>query len=156
MSGKEYRDLLCIHMSVISGAPTGCIKLTLATRTIVDCIYLAQYNSTSEKVLTAFENSYALFHEKKSVWIENGTRAGKNGIIEHFNILKFHILRHLPDHVQSKGPADNYSTETMERLHIDFIKMAYRASNCRGWTPQAIQWLKRHEQMRNFGSRMQW
>lgn len=157
MSGKEYRDLLRTHVSVVAGAPNGgSSKLTIATRSIVDCIYLAQYPTCSERVLSAFDRSYALFQENKSVWIENGSRKGKNGVIEHFNIPKLHIIRHLADHVRSKGPADNYSTETMERLHIDLVKDAYRASNRREWTLQALRWLTRHEQVRNFDAWLEW
>lgn len=140
MSGKEHRDLLRTHVSVVAGAPNGeSSKLTIATRSIVDCIYLAQYPTCSERILLAFARSYAIFQENKSVWIENGSRKGKNGVIEHFNIPKLHIIRHLADHVRLKGTADNYSTETMERLHIDLVKDAYRALNRREWTLQALQ-----------------
>lgn len=157
MTGKEYRDLLRTHVSVVAGAPNeDNSKLTTATRSIVDCIYLAQYPTCSERVLAAFNRSYAIFQDNKSVWIENGSRKGKNGVIEHFNIPKLHIIRHLADHVRSKGPADNYSTETMERLHIDLVKDAYRASNRKEWTQQALRWLTRHEQVCNFDAWLEW
>lgn len=45
------------------------------------------------------------------------------------------------------GSADGYNTESPERLHIDFAKEAYRASNKRDYMEQMALWLQRHEAM---------
>ncbi|KAI9059490.1 hypothetical protein FKP32DRAFT_1614234 [Trametes sanguinea] len=45
------------------------------------------------------------------------------------------------------GTTDNYSTETTERLHIDFAKEAYRATNHKDEYPQMTRWLERREKM---------
>ena len=42
---------------------------------------------------------------------------------------------------------DGYNTESPERLHIDFAKDAYRASNKRDYVEQMAVWLQRHEAM---------
>ncbi|KAJ7060232.1 hypothetical protein C8F01DRAFT_1141996 [Mycena amicta] len=43
------------------------------------------------------------------------------------------------------GSADGYKTESPERLHIDFAKNAYRATNKRDYTEQMTLWLQRQE-----------
>ncbi|QRW02374.1 hypothetical protein RhiLY_01372 [Ceratobasidium sp. AG-Ba] len=153
MTGKEHRDLLSVHVAVIANAPNEWSSLvTRATCALIDCIYMARYKEVSDDVLVTFKNSYQLLHRLKHVWIDNETRRAspESDVIEHFNIPKMHILRHLPEQVGAKGPLDNVSTETMERLHIEFIKWAYRASNHRDWIPQAIGWLNRHERISGY------
>ncbi|KAG8727908.1 hypothetical protein FRC10_005474, partial [Ceratobasidium sp. 414] len=66
-----------------------------------------------------------------------------------------HVMRHMDDHVRLKGSADNFSTETMEHLHVD-VKEAYRASNRREWKRQTVRWLTRRERMRDFEQWMSW
>ncbi|KAG8709875.1 hypothetical protein FRC08_017932 [Ceratobasidium sp. 394] len=157
VTGKEHRDLLQTHVAtVVDGPNGGNVKVTTATRALVDCIYLARYDSLSTKQLDDYAKSYAEFHKNKSAWIDNGTRVGKNGVIEHFNIPKLHNARHVPEQVMLKGAITNYSTETMERLHIDFIKDGYRASNRREWLQQLIRWVEKHERVRNFRVWLKW
>lgn len=55
-----------------------------------------------------------------------------------------------------KGAADNYSTETMEYLHVDMVKDAYRASNRKQWKRQTVRWLTRREKIRDFEPWMEW
>ncbi|KAJ7840832.1 hypothetical protein B0H14DRAFT_3086845 [Mycena olivaceomarginata] len=62
------------------------------------------------------------FHDNKSIFIDLG-------IHDNFKIPKLHIISHYPLHVQLFGTFDNYNTEHTERLHIDFTKDAYRATN---------------------------
>ncbi|KAG9077775.1 hypothetical protein FS749_010301 [Ceratobasidium sp. UAMH 11750] len=157
VSGKEHRDLLRTHVATVADGPNGGnAKVTIATRAVADCIYLAQYKSLSTKELDDYTRSYNVFHENKSAWIENESRAGKNGVIDHFNIPKLHNARHVPEQVVLKGAITNYSTETMERLHIDFIKEGYRASNRREWLQQLIRWVEKHERARNFRAWIKW
>ncbi|KAG8711167.1 hypothetical protein FRC08_016232 [Ceratobasidium sp. 394] len=153
MTGKEHRDLLRVHVPVIAGAPNQWHSpVTRATRALVDCVYIARYKEMCEQDLREFQKSYELLHQLKQVWIKNQTRrsAPNKELITHFNIPKLHILRHLIKQVFGKGPLDNYSTETMERLHIEFIKWAYRVSNRRDWLQQAIDWLSRHKRIEGY------
>ncbi|KAF8594437.1 hypothetical protein BDV93DRAFT_458998, partial [Ceratobasidium sp. AG-I] len=153
MSGKDHRDLMRTQVAVVAGGPNDIsARVTQATQAVVDCIYLAQYDTMTDGVLQAYEDSYLDLQNLKQAWIENETRKGKRGVIEHFNIPKMHNLRHLSAHVRAKGPPDNYSTETMERLHIVLIKDAYRATNRRNWAEQATRWLTRHETIVSFAS----
>jgi hypothetical protein len=45
------------------------------------------------------------------------------------------------------GTMDNYNTEQTERLHIDFAKDAYRATNRKNEYMQMTAWLEHHEKV---------
>jgi hypothetical protein len=49
------------------------------------------------------------------------------------------------------GATDNYNTEMFERLHIDFAKAGWRASNHRDAFPQMMRWIDRQEKVSAFG-----
>ncbi|KAF9545927.1 hypothetical protein CPC08DRAFT_596753, partial [Agrocybe pediades] len=66
-------------------------------------------------------------------------------IRKHFNIPKLHNVSHYPDFIRELGSTDGYNTEAPERLHIDYAKTAYRASNKRDYTEQMAGWLQRQE-----------
>ena len=63
------------------------------------------------------------------------------------NIPKLHAILHYVDCIRSLGSADGYNTESPERLHIDYAKDAYRASNKRDYVEQMAIWLQRREAM---------
>ncbi|KAJ7016190.1 hypothetical protein C8F04DRAFT_1245633 [Mycena alexandri] len=73
-----------------------------------------------------------------------------------FNIPKFHSLLHYIDSIRMFGTTDNYNTEMFERLHIDFAKKGWRASNRRDEFPQMIQWLGRQEKVASFSTYQAW
>ncbi|QRV72034.1 hypothetical protein RhiJN_00048 [Ceratobasidium sp. AG-Ba] len=156
MTGIEHRLLERSHLAVVANAPGGInVKVIKATRAMMDMIYLAQLPTQSERSLKAYKEAHELFTANRQAWIDNGTRCGKNGVIEHFNIPKMHVIRHLAEHIQRKGSPDNYTTDTTEHLHTD-VKDAYRASNRREWKEQTVRWLTRHERMRDFEAWMDW
>jgi hypothetical protein len=90
------------------------------------------------KTLTALQRSLEIFHEHKDIVVELGIR-------EHFNIPKFHNIQHYVASIMALGSADGYNTEFPERLHIDFAKNAYDASNKRDYIEQMAAWLQRQE-----------
>ncbi len=49
-----------------------------------------------------------------------------------FNLPKLHSLGHYVRAIKLFGTTDNYSTESTERLHIDYAKDAYQATNHKG------------------------
>jgi hypothetical protein len=67
-----------------------------------------------------------------------------------FKIPKFHAMLHYVESIRLFGTTDNYNTETFERLHIDFTKEGWRASNRRDEFPQMIRWLSRQEKIAAF------
>ena len=54
--------------------------------------------------------------------------------------------------VQSHGSLDGYSTESPERLHIDYAKDAYRARNKKEYVRHMTVWLGRQETVAQFRS----
>jgi hypothetical protein len=52
--------------------------------------------------------------------------------------------------------ADGFSSECPERLHIDFAKRDYRASNCKDYLKQMTVWLERQEALTRFDAYLQW
>ncbi|KAG8727897.1 hypothetical protein FRC10_005488, partial [Ceratobasidium sp. 414] len=151
MSGKEHRALQTVHLSVVANSNAKYSReLTLATRALLDYIYYAQLPSHTERTLEAFEAAYNEFHKYKDVWIKNGSRRGEKTIIKHFNIPKLHTGGHMAEQIRAKGTADNFSTETIEHLHMDTIKEAYPATNKKDWEKQTIRWLIRREKLLEF------
>jgi hypothetical protein len=157
MTGMEHRALERTHLCIMANAP-GAIsnRVTQATQAAMECIYLVQLLTQSDRSLEAYQAAYEEFMRERWVWVKNGTRKGKNGVIPHFNIPKMHVIRHLVEQVRLKGTADNYSTETMEHLHVDMVKEAYRASNRREWKQQTSRWLMRREKIQDFEAWMIW
>jgi hypothetical protein len=91
------------------------------------------------------------FHSNKEVFINLGAR-----INEDFNFEKLHSFEHYADSIRRFGTTDNYNTEASERLHIDYAKDAYRATNKKEFLEQMTQWLDRRERMAAFDLIVQW
>jgi hypothetical protein len=58
--------------------------------------------------------------------------------------------------IKLRGSADGYNTEWSERLHIDFAKEGYRASNRRDFIQQMATWLDRREATARFMQYLDW
>ena len=112
----------------------------LAFRSLLDFIYLAQYPTHDDETLTYMEDALKTFHKNKNVLIQLGVR-------EDLDIPKIHSLMHYVQAIRNFGTTDNYNTEMFERLHIDFAKKAWRATNHRDEFPQMVQWITRNEKM---------
>ncbi|KAH9018751.1 hypothetical protein EDB85DRAFT_2154249 [Lactarius pseudohatsudake] len=54
------------------------------------------------------------------------------------------------------GTTNNYNTEQSERLHIDFTKDAYRATNRKDEYTQMTTWLERREKIRMHAAFIEW
>ena len=66
------------------------------------------------------------------------------------------MLEHYVQLIQMFGSADGFNTEWSERLHIDYAKDAYRASNRRDYVAQMTVWLSRQEKVDRFSVYLQW
>lgn len=89
------------------------------------------------------------FHKNKGVFYDLGIR-------ENFNFPKLHALAHYVEQIKLFGTPDNFNTSYSERLHIDFAKDAYRASNRKDEYPQMVIWLQRREQIRAHQTYVDW
>ncbi|KAJ6478333.1 hypothetical protein C8R45DRAFT_934095 [Mycena sanguinolenta] len=146
-TGAEHKEMARVFVGVLAGAVSA--RVLTAVKALIDFIYFAQLQSHTSRTLDALQASLDTFHACKDVFAECGIR-------EHFNIPKFHALQHYVDAIRRLGSADGYNTESPERLHIDFAKKAYRASNRRDYTEQMALWLQRQEAFALCTSYLQW
>ncbi|THU80703.1 hypothetical protein K435DRAFT_695144 [Dendrothele bispora CBS 962.96] len=144
ISGTEHKQMCSFLLGVVIDIPGLSSRqsnlLLAATRAILDFLYLSCYPIHSDESLALLEQSLASFHANRDVFVELGVR-------EHFNFPKLHFLCHYSRAIKLYGTTDNYNTETTERLHIDFTKDAYRASNHKDEYTQMTRWLERQEKI---------
>ena len=137
-TGTEHKEMERILLGVVIGIlPSRAITVVQA---LLDFIYLSRLQMQTSKTLGALEQCLKMFHENKKIVVELKIR-------EHFNIPKLHAIMHYVNSIRALGSADGYNTESPERLHIDFAKEAYRASNKRDYMEQMALWLQRQEAM---------
>ena len=134
VSGSERKDMARILLGCLVGRIPNDVMLTF--RALLDFIYLAQYPTHDDTTLKYMTDALELFHKHKDVLVELGIR-------EHMNIPKLHSLLHYVEAIRRLGCLDGLNTETSERLHIDYAKKAYNASNNRDYLPQMTTWLQR-------------
>jgi hypothetical protein len=135
-TGREHKEMQRTFVGVMAGAVND--EVLTVIRAIIDFIYFSQLHSHTTKTLASLQQSLETFHAHKMVFVDLGIR-------EHFNIPKIHNVQHYVDAIYSLGSADGYNTELPERLHIDFAKSAYLASNKRDFLEQMAIWLQRQE-----------
>ncbi|KAF7799077.1 hypothetical protein EIP86_010307 [Pleurotus ostreatoroseus] len=149
ISGAEHKQICKQLLGCMVGrAPAGAIR---ATRALLDFLYLSQYRSHSTETLEYMEKALDDFHRNKQVFINLGARDGN-----HFNLPKLHSLQHYIDCIKLFGTTNNYDTALSERLHIDFVKEAYRSSNKKDAIVQMGRWLRRKEALKRFATLVEW
>ncbi|KAG1871767.1 hypothetical protein DFJ58DRAFT_713747 [Suillus subalutaceus] len=118
--GTEHREMQRVFMGVLAGAvqPT----VIQAARVVLDFIYYTQFHAHTSQSLDALESALREFHDHKHIFMDLGVR-------NDFNIPKMHSMQHYVVSIKSRGSADGFNTEFPERLHIDFAKNVYRATN---------------------------
>ncbi|KAH8833410.1 hypothetical protein DL96DRAFT_1667540 [Flagelloscypha sp. PMI_526] len=147
-TGNEYKAMEKVFLGALIG--TGGDKHVLGVmQAIVDFIHLAHYEQHTDETLVQLFESWQSFHDQKHVFVELGIR-------NDFNIPKIHAMHHYWEMIISHGTCDSVNTEATERLHIDFAKRGYNASNKRDYIPQMTQWLQRREAIFWFDSYLQW
>ncbi|KAG1884906.1 hypothetical protein F4604DRAFT_1676341 [Suillus subluteus] len=117
-TGTEHKEMQRIFMALITGAVPS--RVAIVTRALLDFCYYARLHTHTSESLDALENALAIFHAHKDVLQELAS-------------------------IKLFGAADGFNTELPERLHIDFAKEAYRASNKRDYEEQMVLWLQRQE-----------
>lgn len=148
-TGREHKEMEKVFLGIMAGAvEPDVIKATCA---LLDFIYFASFHSHSSHTLELLQNALRDFHTYKDVFVQLGARNPP-----HFNIPKVHSLQHYVQLIKLFGSADGYSTEASERLHIDYAKDAYRASNKRDYVPQMVKWLSRQESVDFFDTYLEW
>ncbi|KAG0692303.1 hypothetical protein DFH29DRAFT_985826 [Suillus ampliporus] len=133
--------------SLLAGAVPS--RVLVVARSILDFSYYAQLQIHTAESLEALQAALAGFHANKDVLKELAIR-------DHFNIPKLHQLTHYARSISLFGAADGFNTELPERLHIDFAKEAYRASNKRDYEQQMVLWLQHQEAVFSRGRYLDW
>ena len=153
VTGKEHKDMCRILLGLIIDLPLPSGQVTSrvirTVHALLDFLYLAQLPSHTTNTIVRLNKSLAQFHDNKAVFVDLGVR-------EHFNIPKIHSLMHYSTSITLFGTTDNYNTEQTERLHIDFTKDAYRATNHKDEYPQMTTWLERHKKMQQHAAFIKW
>lgn len=141
ISGPERKNMA----KVLLGCLVGCMPLKgiSAVTALLDFIYIAQYSTHDSVTLGYMQDALDRFQNNRDYFIATLVR-------KDFNIPKFHSLLHYIESIENFGTTDNYNTEMFERLHIDFAKHGWRATNQRDEFPQMIRWLSRQEKITSF------
>jgi len=142
-TGSEHKAMERVFVGLVSGA--------IQERAVVDFIFYSSLQSHTQKSLQALQDALDAFHEYKDVFIELEAR-----VPAHFNIPKIHSMMHYVWLIRMFGSADGFNTESPERLHIDYAKNAYRASNKKDYTVQMTRWLDRQESIHRFTQYSKW
>jgi hypothetical protein len=121
----------------------GCkAEAVVAARSALDFMYRAHMPELSDEDLDLMEDDLSMFHDSKSTFV--GGKALPNE--ERFNgIPKIHMMSHYTHAIRELGTTDGYNTEATERLHIDYVKEGWRASNHVNATAQMTTYLQRKE-----------
>lgn len=147
-TGNEYKNMERVFLGVIAGA--GEPDVTLAVRAVLNFIYYAHFETHTDRTLDALHAAWLDYHRYKLVFQRAGIRT-------HFNFPKGHSTEHYEPSIRALGTADGYNTEHPERLHIDFAKVAYSASNKQiTYLKQMTNWLNRQEAIIRFTSFLEW
>ncbi len=121
---------------VFLGTLAGTAKpdVIICVHAVFDFIYYSHLELHMDESLKKLEDSLHTFHAHKHIFVDDD-------IHEHFNIPKVHSMVHYAAMIRSHGITGGYNTEALERLHIVFLKQAYRASNQKGYIQQMMKWL---------------
>ncbi|KAG2031147.1 hypothetical protein BDR03DRAFT_994793 [Suillus americanus] len=142
--GTEHSQICCFPLGIIIGIRLpnnlNANRLLRAVHDLLDFLYLAQYPCHSSETLQLLDDTLGLFHENKDIFIDLGIR-------DNFNLPKLHATRHYSYMIMMLGTTDNYNTEYTERLHIDYAKDAYHATNHKDEFVQMTRWLEWKEKI---------
>ncbi|CCO35137.1 hypothetical protein BN14_09252 [Rhizoctonia solani AG-1 IB] len=146
-TANEHRQMQKVFIGVMHGlVPDRVLKAVIA---VLDFIYYARLPVHTNTTLDLLDEALARFHSFKDVFIEHDIRAD-------FNINKVHSMIHYSESIRQLGAADGYNTETPERLHIEFAKRAYLATNRRHFFGQMTAYLERRERVAKFDAYLCW
>ncbi|KAI1782117.1 hypothetical protein LXA43DRAFT_906712, partial [Ganoderma leucocontextum] len=148
-TGTEYKNMERVFLGAVAGAATDA-RVTQTVRAALDYIHYAHYQTHTDRSLDSLHTSWLDYHKEKAVFVELGIR-------KDFNFPKGHSTEHYEPSIRAVGTADGYSTEHPERLHIDYAKLAYGASNKQStYIKQMTKWLDRQEAVHRFSSYLAW
>ncbi|KAJ7207891.1 hypothetical protein GGX14DRAFT_567198 [Mycena pura] len=149
-TGGEHKEMEKVFAGLMAGHVQH-IEVIRAATAIVDFIHLASLESHTTSSVAALDAALDTFHANKQKFIDLEARKQK-----HFNIPKIHSMEHYSPMIRLFGGLDGVNTESPERLHIDYAKAGYRASNKKDYIPQMTKWLQRQEAVDRFTAYLAW
>ncbi|QRW13139.1 hypothetical protein RhiLY_12138 [Ceratobasidium sp. AG-Ba] len=142
-TGKESKSLARTFLTIVAGYEDA--RLVKATRSIVDFMACAHKHEVAESDLAAMQRDLVALELSKGVFVN----PGKRDLLRHerrFNkIPKLHSLTHYPYLISQLGAPEGLSTEITERLHIDFVKEPWLATNHVNPIQQMVGYLENRE-----------
>ncbi|KAF7363212.1 hypothetical protein MVEN_00674000 [Mycena venus] len=147
-TGTEHKEMEKVFLGLIAAGAHP--QMVAAVRGLIDFAYFASLESHTSITLAGMRDALDTFHTNKQIFIELKGRSN------HFNIPKIHSLDHYERLIRLFGSADGFNTESPERLHIDYAKNAYRASNKKDYIDQMTLWLQRQEAVARFSAYLEW
>ncbi|KAI0258534.1 hypothetical protein BC834DRAFT_926493 [Gloeopeniophorella convolvens] len=125
-TGMECANVCHILLGIIVGlwlpSNVNAAPLIHCVHAALDYFYVTQYPLQTSVILQYIKDTLNHFHANKFIFLTLG-------IHTHFNIPKIHSMQHFISSIQLFGSTDNFNTAYFERLHIDWTKNAYRATN---------------------------
>ncbi|KAI6010449.1 hypothetical protein EDC04DRAFT_2871203 [Pisolithus marmoratus] len=116
----------------------------------IDILFMGLLSGAVDKdILLAMQDSLKMFHDYKHILIDLE-------VCQDFNIPKLHLLQHYVTSIRALGSADGYNTKYPERLHIDYAKDAYQASNKCDYIEQMALWLQCQEAIHYKSTYLTW
>ncbi|KAH7099434.1 hypothetical protein BKA62DRAFT_744176 [Auriculariales sp. MPI-PUGE-AT-0066] len=129
VSGTEHKAIYAQLLGCIHGiVPDDAIHSACS---LLDFIYVAQYECHSDDTLSSLLNALSNFHKYKGIFKEH-------------------------NYIRRLGTVDNYNTECTERLRVDLAKHAYAATNKCDYEVQMCRWLQRREAVTRFRTFLNW
>lgn len=123
-TGNEAKHLAKVFLPVVAGChEPDAVK---AARSMLDFMYRAHMPQLLSSDLNDLESDLANFHNVKDVFIRTGALDTQD-LFD--GIPKLHMLSHYTHSIRELGTTDGYNTEAPERLHIDYVKEGWCASN---------------------------
>jgi hypothetical protein len=144
VTGQEHDQMCRILIGLVIDIPLpgglSNVRLIRTVRALLDFVYLARYPIHTDETLELLDDALARFHDAKDIFVDLGVR-------DAFNIPKLHFMQHYMMFIRLYGTTDNFDTAYTERLHMDFAKEAYAATNRKDEFIQMAKWLERKEKV---------
>src|SRR5258708_39653354 len=105
----------------------------------MDFVWHAQKCEYTDSAIADMKSDLVAFHASKNIFIKNGACASEAGnLLEHFNILKLHMLLEYEANIWDLGAPNNFGTEVMETLHHSTCHETFAATNKNTYESQML------------------
>ncbi|KAI6000249.1 hypothetical protein EDC04DRAFT_2529870, partial [Pisolithus marmoratus] len=138
-TGREHHDLEKVLPTIAAGALPDDALHTL--HAIMEFIFLTQDQFLYDETLHALTEALHKFHHYKPSILTAGGHLGKNGPLDHFQILKLELAQHIMCSTWAMGAPYQWSSDITEHCHITHVKNPYHLSNCCDYHGQCCQFL---------------